>query len=378
MRLLWYWPHPLDGVAPIPTLLAAAGVDTTVQAIGELNGRELGVDGVDYRLVRDLPQVGGRGHGVGRALDGFRRRVVRQHRRNRLIRRLRPDVVHIELIEPEFDWLTIPLARRRSGSATVGVVHDVISRDSRFPRIIESRLFRTLYGPRHFDLLVVYHQFIADQLVNRFAVDPERVAVLPHPIPEPEQRPRRRRTADDSFNVLFLGSIRSDKGVSVIDAAIRGRAPRDDLEFTFAGRGETALEVLVERLAADRPDVEATIGVYDRELKRSLLRSADLVVLPYTTFESQSGVLGDAYEFGVPVVASDVGAVGPTVRSDGTGWVVPPGDATALREAIELAAADRDAYDLVRDNVRRAAERHAPAAITDQLRSIYERAATLR
>jgi glycosyltransferase involved in cell wall biosynthesis len=80
----------------------------------------------------------------------------------------------------------------------------------------------------------------------------------------------------------------------------------------------------------------------------------------------------------VPVVASDVGAVGPTVRSDGTGWVVPPGDATALREAIELAAADRDAYDLVRDNVRRAAERHAPAAITDQLRSIYERAATLR
>lgn len=376
MRLLWYWPHPLDGAAPVPTLLASSGVDITVQAMASLHGRALGVDGVGYDLVRDLPQVGGRGHGAGRTLGAIGRRVLRQIRRDRLMGRLRPDVVHLELIEPEFDWLTVPLARRRSGAAVVGIVHDVTARESRLPRALEARLLRTLYGPRHFDLLVVYHAVLGDQLIDRFDVDPDRIAVLPHPIPEAEQL--RRRDADEPFNVLFLGSIRADKGVDVIDAAIRSRPPRGDLTFTFAGRGATGLEARIERLAADRADVRAAIGFYDDDLKRSLLRSADLIVLPYTTFESQSGVLADAYAFGVPVVASDVGAVGPTVRSDDTGWLVPPGDAAALRAAVELAITETDGYERVRRNVRVAAERHAPAAIAEQLRSIYERAATLR
>lgn len=376
MRLLWYWPHPLDGVAPVPTLLAEAGVDITVQANESFNGRSLGVDGVAYDLVRDLPQVGGHGRGIGRALVAIRRRTLRQIRRNRLIDRLRPDVVHIELIEPEFDWFTLPWTRRRTGAAVVGIVHDVTARASRLHRAVESRLLRTLYGPRHADLLVVYHSVIAAHLIGRFGVDSDRVVVLPIPIPEPEQR--RAREASEPFRVAFLGSIRPDKGVTVIDAAIRSRPPRDDLRFAFAGRGEADLEARILQLAADRTDVGATIGFYDDDAKRSLLRSVDLIALPYTDFESQSGVLADAYAFGVPIVASDVGAVGPTVRDDGTGWVVPPGDATALRSAIELAATDTTAYERARRNVRVAAERHAPAAIAERLRSIYDRAATLR
>ena len=61
------------------------------------------------------------------------------------------------------------------------------------------------------------------------------------------------------------------------------------------------------------------------------------MVLPYTSFGSQSGVLHQALAHARPVVTSDVGALGESVRRWGVGEVVPPGDERALARAIEQA-----------------------------------------
>ena len=73
------------------------------------------------------------------------------------------------------------------------------------------------------------------------------------------------------------------------------------------------------------------VGYATAERKGELYASADLVVLPYTTFASQSAVLQDAYAHRVPLVVSDVGALGETVRGDHTGWVVAPGECRRAR-----------------------------------------------
>jgi glycosyltransferase involved in cell wall biosynthesis len=65
-----------------------------------------------------------------------------------------------------------------------------------------------------------------------------------------------------------------------------------------------------------------------------LFEQSSLVVLPYTFFAAQSGVLHDAIAHRLPVVSTDVGALGNSVRHWGIGRVVPPSDDAALAGAI--------------------------------------------
>jgi glycosyltransferase involved in cell wall biosynthesis len=63
-----------------------------------------------------------------------------------------------------------------------------------------------------------------------------------------------------------------------------------------------------------------------------VMEEAAVVVLPYRQIES-SGVLATALGHGRPVVVTDVGSLGDTVRELGAGAVVPPEDPGALAEA---------------------------------------------
>ena len=62
------------------------------------------------------------------------------------------------------------------------------------------------------------------------------------------------------------------------------------------------------------------------------MEAATIVVLPYRRIEA-SGVFGDAIGHSRPVVVSDVGVLGETVRRFAAGEVVPPGDPAALAAA---------------------------------------------
>ena len=84
-------------------------------------------------------------------------------------------------------------------------------------------------------------------------------------------------------------------------------------------------------------------------------------------------MLFDAYECGVPVVVTDVGAIGPTVRADGSGWVVPPDDAHAFAEAVS-AAHDANARRMARSRTVAAAREHDVVNVGRILRRVYEQA----
>jgi glycosyltransferase involved in cell wall biosynthesis len=74
---------------------------------------------------------------------------------------------------------------------------------------------------------------------------------------------------------------------------------------------------------------------------------ADVVVSTSVEAEAFGRVIAEAQAMGRPVIATDHGAARETVAQGETGWLVPPGDAgalaEALREALALDAAQRDA-----------------------------------
>ena len=108
--------------------------------------------------------------------------------------------------------------------------------------------------------------------------------------------------------------------------------------------------------------------------REELLSSCDVLLLPYTSFSSQSGVLADAYAHGKPMIVTDVGALGPTVRADETGLVVAPSDVESLAFAITKLANDHAARTRFAQNARRVARLHTYEAVGNELRAVFEQA----
>src|SRR6185503_13644481 len=75
--------------------------------------------------------------------------------------------------------------------------------------------------------------------------------------------------------------------------------------------------------------------------KVTLLEGSDLFMLP-SHAEGLPYALLESMAAGVPVIASDVGAIPDVVTDDTHGIVVPPRDAKAIANALAELSADRE------------------------------------
>lgn len=326
VEIYWYWPHLHAKPNPVGVDLVGHGHHLTVDALVSYGGTRFPpFDAYDVRRV--IPDPIPRGSSLGRLL----RRVATPWRRVALRRRSlreRYDVAHIETLTYEVDAFDLPRIARRL--PIVARVHDIDPHESRWPTAIQRFLWRRVYSA---DVdWIVAHDSLVPRFANGYNVPLERIHVVPLAI-SATRPPAEHRQRIGPLSVLFIGTFRHNKGLNVLLDAI-AQLPAERCTFTFAGAGERDLEKLVSEAAAARPNVHAEIGGFSDERKWELLNDCDVVVLPYTSFESQSGVLMDAYSVRKPVVATDVGALGEAVRRDCTGLVVPPNDVGKLAMAL--------------------------------------------
>lgn len=198
-----------------------------------------------------------------------------------------------------------------------------------------------------------------DRLLAGYAVDAAKVTVIPHGAGRhavaPVVPPRR-------HHLLTWGLLGPGKG---IEWALRALALLDDLDptATYTVAGRTHPKVLARHGDAYRADLHrlgAQLGVSgrveydpvyhdDASLSR-LIRSADVVVLPYDSREQvTSGVLIEAVAAGVPVVATPFPHAVELLRN-GPGLLVPHQNAAALASAVRRVLTEPD---LARSLVRR-------------------------
>jgi glycosyltransferase involved in cell wall biosynthesis len=192
------------------------------------------------------------------------------------------------------------------------------------------------------------------------------ISELPPPSDEPAE--------DEVPTVLFFGTFRRNKGIDVLLDAIEASRGELDARFVFAGRGFPDVERRVTDAAARDDRLEVELGYATARRKSELHAAADLMVLPYTSFASQSAVLQDAYAHRLPVVVSDVGALGETIREDRTGWVVPPGDAALLGAAIFAALRDEAGLRAAAEAADAIARARTPELTGRRWRAVYEQA----
>jgi glycosyltransferase involved in cell wall biosynthesis len=271
------------------------------------------------------------------------------------VARLDPDVVHVQwLAEPRLDvhwlrWIRRPL---------------VLTAHEPTPRLERNRA-AWREALRRADRIVVHSDNGRGQLVAQGAA-PERIVVIPHPLFPDASEP----APPGGQTILFFGLLRQYKGVDVL---LRAFARVPGARLVIAGDPVDPVAPLQELAAslgvAER--VEWRLGYLAAAELDAVLREATLVTLPYRRIDS-SGVLATALGHGRPVVVSDVGSLGATVREFGAGRVVPPDDEPALAEALNGLLTSPDALAQAFAGTQRARATLTWSAAAEAHERVYE------
>jgi len=230
----------------------------------------------------------------------------------------------------------LPLLRALKVPVIV-VLHTVLSTPDPLQRSVLERLAASADG------VVTMTDTARQRLLAGYAVDPRKIAVIPHGAGSHSSAPR----ADhDRPHLLTWGLLGPGKG---IEWALRTLALLRDLDpmpaYTVAGRTHPkvlehfgdAYRDSLKALAASLGVTEAVhwADVYlDEAALSRLIRSADVVLLPYDSTEQvTSGVLIEAVGAGVPVVATGFPHA-VELLTDGPGLLVPHQDPAAMAAAV--------------------------------------------
>jgi glycosyltransferase involved in cell wall biosynthesis len=237
----------------------------------------------------------------------------------RRLRRLRPDVVHLNY--PGYGP-SLACAARIARIPLVARAGPVVAGN---PCLQWVDAYVANCRPQAAELLA---SEVADRVV--VAGDlfrPDRIAStmrLERPLPA-------RR--DGLPRIVFLGQIVERKGIHVLIEAmsqLRGEAELLLVGGDWNGSGYAAeLRAVAARLGVD------TMTTFEnhRSDVGAILCTADVLVLPSLS-EARPRTIIEAMFLGVPVVASAVGGVPGLVAADETGLLVPAGNATALAGAL--------------------------------------------
>jgi glycosyltransferase involved in cell wall biosynthesis len=274
----------------------------------------------------------------GFSAEGLRPRDL--IRLQRAVLDLQPDLVHIS--GPHL-WNPLLLgALRQSGVPTVHTLHDLHPHaGAAYGRLLYLWNGWVQRGAGH---LLVHGRCHQAELVGK-GMDPSRLTCTPLTfllLSYAQEQALVASPPDVSYEpwALFLGRLEAYKGLDILVEAAR-LCDQGRVRVTIAGQGN-----LERLLAGDMPDnVEVRNRLIQDAEAVDLFRRCGLVVLPYRE-ASQSALVAAAYFFQKPVIVTEVGALPEYVVQDGaegrTGWVIPPGDAGALAEALTSALADRD------------------------------------
>ena len=288
--------------------------------------------------------------------------------------RLRPRPDAILTRDPRLAWIFLrmqPIHKR----PVIYEVHEIFStrpRDNRSlepgevqgvadrTRALEASVFAEA------DLLLPLTQACADIIGYSFQVPPERIVVVPDATTPPaDELPPRDR---DTRRVVYAGQLYRWKGVDSLLAAM-ALLPEATLTV-FGGRGSPDdPDLLACQARAQELGIGGRVefrGFVPHAQVRAALAGAGAAVLPLpdnlmARYFTSPLKLFDYMAAGVPVVASDLPAVGEVLEDGDNALLVPPEDPPAMAAAIRRLLVNPG----LADRLRRTAFEHVQAYTWD-------------
>lgn len=211
------------------------------------------------------------------------------------------------------------------------------------------------------DCFIALTNFARDKFIE-CGLPPERIAVKPNFV---RSGPTVSVAQSTKPQVLYVGRLSKEKGVHVLVEAWR-EIP--DFQLIIAGDGPE--RAALENMAM--PNVHF-LGHCNRAQVTELMQSSRLLVMPSLCYEGCPLSMLEAMAESLPVVASNIGALGEIIQSGVNGETFKPGDASDLIAVLRKILADPCHLDRLRSGARKAFERSYSEEVNlSQLEGIYE------
>ena len=237
--------------------------------------------------------------------------------------------------------------------------------------------------------IFVHTEQMREALRTGFGITAAKVSVIPfginNTVPNTAltaQQARHRLGLSGSQKVvLFFGNIAPYKGLEyLVEAMALLASSAPEYRLIIAGRPKNCTpywEAIRRRIseAELRSAVIERIEYVPDADTEIYFKAADVLVLPYVHI-FQSGVLFLGYNFGLPVIASDVGSLREDIVEGKTGFVCKPRDPVDLAKGIETYfSSELYRYlDARRQEIRDfASERYSWTRVGEITRGVYRR-----
>lgn len=233
----------------------------------------------------------------------------------------------------------------------------------------------TQFSIQRSDGLTAVSEYLKHETVKHFAVDAERIRVIPNFVDLERYRRdaypcHRSKLAEPGEKIVtHISNFRSVKRVLDAVRVFARIADRMPARLLFVGDGP-------ERVRAQQLAEELGVGsrvlFLGKQLSvAELLACSDLFLLP-SEHEAFGLVALEAMACGVPVVATRVGGIPEVVTEGESGFLTAVGDVEAMAEHGVALLANRDAWDAASAAARRDAERFGATRVVPMYEAYYQ------
>jgi glycosyltransferase involved in cell wall biosynthesis len=236
---------------------------------------------------------------------------------SRLIESYHIDIVHARSRAPA--W-SARAAARRTGRPFVTTFHGTYGHGSALKRRYNAVMASG-------DRVIAISDFIAGHVREVYDIDEARLVTIPRGINLKRFDPA---AVSGERMIRLARAWRLPDGVPVI--MLPGRLSR--------WKGQMVLVDALAELRIQTKGLGSVVAVIDDcDDMAAAYKLADVVVSASTDPEAFGRVAAEAQAMGRPVIATDHGGARETVIHGETGWLVPPGDVSALSKTIKAALA---------------------------------------
>lgn len=232
------------------------------------------------------------------------------------------------------------------GRQLIYEVHNVWPHNKRGNRYF---YFCQKFAYRVCDILICHNKSSRDDLINDFSVHPNKIKVVP--VGLLNHIPMSNITSMDAKKMLlpsnrmdypvllFFGKISPYKGIEYLVEALTHLHEKIRFYLIIAGNksgAESYWEKIKSLIENNLPDTSYRLKpsyIPDDEME-IYFKAADAVIIPYVEIY-QSFIHMQAFHFGKPVIATDIGSFREDIVDGEMGYIVPPKDPKALANAIE-------------------------------------------
>lgn len=200
------------------------------------------------------------------------------------------------------------------------------------------------------DLLVAPTAFLRRIFLKR-GLAPESILHLGHGIETEGAITRMTQKDSNILHFVYVGGLAWQKGVHILIKAFNRLDP-SRVRLSIYGSEKTFPEY-AQRLHALAESPSVTFhGEIDRHQLWLALADEDVLVVPSLWYETFSLIIQEAFAAKLPVIASDLGALGEAVRHGVDGLLFPPGDPVALRRVFQELVDTPSLLDRLRENIK--------------------------